>query len=187
MKKFYIIHGWGGSSEDPLLNWIKEELEKKNFKVKSFDMPNTNEPKIEDWTEYLRSNIDMDEIDEDTYFVGHSIGCQTIMRFLEKLPKHKKILKCVFIAPWLDLINLEPEENKIAHPWINSKINFERIFEHCKNFVCIFSNDDPYVHLDESEKFKENLNAKIIILKNKGHFTKEDNVKELPETLNFLK
>lgn len=145
-------------------------------------MPNTDEPKIEEWVDYLEKNIK--DTDERTYFIGHSIGCQTIIRYLEKLHKHKKIAGCVFVAGWFDLINLESWELKIAHPWINSKIHFDRILDHCNNFLALFSTDDPFVHLDESEKFKKELGAKIIIKHNKGHF---DGEKEIPEILDFIK
>ncbi|HEB46923.1 MAG TPA: alpha/beta fold hydrolase [Candidatus Pacearchaeota archaeon] len=185
MKNVFLIHGWGGSSSsEPWFNWLKEELTSRKFKVTSFDMPNTDHPKIEEWIGYLRENIPLEEISEETYFVGHSIGCQTILRYLEKLPKHKRIGGCVFIAPWLDLINLEPEEIKIAHPWINEKIDFGRILDHTNNFLCIFSEDDPDVHLDESKKFKENLGAKIIIKKHEEHFNE---TKKIPEILNHIK
>lgn len=106
------------------------------------------------------------------------------MRFLEKLHKHKKIAGCVFVAGWFDLINLEPEEMRIAHPWINSRIDFERILDHCNNFLAIFSDNDPCVHLNEVEKFRENLGAKIIIKKGLGHF---DAVEKIPEILKFIK
>lgn len=146
-------------------------------------MPNTEEPKIEEWVSYLEENIDLDSLDEHTYFIGHSIGCQTIIRFLEKLHKHKKIGWCFFVVGWFDLINLEPEEFAIAHPWANTKLSFERVLDHSNNFLALFSTNDPYVHLDEAEKFKEKLGAKIIIKSNKEHF---NNVKEIPEILEFL-
>ncbi len=182
IKKVYLIHGWGFNPEMNWYPWLKKEFLKKGFAVIVYDMPNTDAPKIEEWVRYLEKNIK--EIDEQTYFVGHSIGCQTIMRFLEKLPKHKRIAGCVFVAPWFNLINLEAEEIKIAHPWINSKIDFGRIKEHCANFLAIFSKDDPSVHLDESNKFKENLGAKIIIKKGFGHF---DSAEKIPEILEFIK
>ena len=184
MKKVYLIHGWSGSSEGGWFDWLKEELGEKGFEVTAFDMPNTDKPKIEEWVGYLRENINSDEIDEHTYFIGHSIGCQTIIRFLEKLHKHKKIAGCVFVAGWFNLINLEQEELEIAHPWINSEIDFERILDHCNNFLAIFSDNDPYVSLNESEKFKKNLGAKIIIKKKCGHFEEKNKILEI---LKFLK
>ncbi len=184
MRKVFLIHGWGGSSEGEWFDWLKQELPKKDFEVEAFDMPNTNKPKIEEWVKYLENNINLDEINEETYFIGHSIGCQTIMRFLEKLHKHKKIAGCIFVDGWFDLINLEPEEMEIAHPWINSEIHFERILDHCNNFLAIFSDDDPYVHLDEVEKFKKNLGSKIILKHHEGHFGE---IKKIPEILKFMR
>lgn len=184
MKKIYLIHGWGGSSEGGWFDWLKQEFSKKNYEVVSFDMPNSENPKIEDWVGYLKEKIK--DVDESTYFIGHSIGCQTILRFLEKLHRHKKIGGCVFVAPWLDLINLEPEENKIARPWINTKIDFERILDHTNNFLCIFSSNDSYVHLDEVKKFKDKLEAKVIIKENKGHFDSESGVTKISEILKFI-
>src|SRR4030043_572120 len=170
MKRAYLIHGWGGTGSGGWFDWLKQELPKKGFIVQSFDMPNTDEPKIEEWVGHLEKEIPLEEIDEETYFIGHSVGCQTIIRFLEKLHKTKRIGGCAFVAGWFDLINLEPEEVEIAHPWINSEIHFERVLEHCNKFLALFSTNDPYVHLNEVEKFKDKLGAKIIIKKNMGHF-----------------
>ncbi|MFA5952981.1 MAG: alpha/beta fold hydrolase [Candidatus Pacearchaeota archaeon] len=184
-KTIYLVHGWGGSdSNEGWFGWLKKELPKKGFEVVSFNMPNSDEPKIEEWVGYLEKNISLDDINENTYFVGHSIGCQTIIRLLEKLHKHKKIAGCVFVAGWFDLINLEPEEMEIAHPWINNKIDFERALDHCNNFLAIFSDNDPFVHLDEVKKFKNDLNAKTIIKHHEEHFNLTE---KIPEILKFIK
>ncbi|MDP2672221.1 MAG: alpha/beta fold hydrolase [Nanoarchaeota archaeon] len=182
-KKVYLIHGWGGSSKsEPWFDWLKKEIPKKDFQIEIFDMPDTDNPKIEKWVKYLEENIK--DVDEQTYFIGHSIGCQTILRYLEKLHKHKRIAGCVFVAPWFELINLEPEEVKIAHPWINSRIDFERVLDHCNKFLAIFSKNDPCVNVDEAVKFKKNLDAKIIMKKNEEHFNE---TKKIPEILEFIK
>lgn len=184
MIKVYLIHGWGGSSEGGWFDWLKKEFGKKGIEVHAFDMPNTDSPKIEEWVKYLEKNIPAKLLDEETYFIGHSIGCQTIMRFLEKLPKQKPIGGCVFVAPWFDLVGLEHNEMEIAHPWINTEIDFNRVIRHGSNFLAIFSDDDPYVSKDQSKKFKDKLGAKIIIKKNAGHF---EGVEKITEILRFVK
>lgn len=184
MKKVYMIHGWGESSEDSWFPWLKKELEKKKIKVRIFDMPESENPKIETWVKHLEENVK--DVDENTYFIGHSIGCQTIMRFLEKMHKHKKIGGCIFVSGWFNLINLEPEEMKIAHPWLTSPVEFSRIIDHCNNFLAIFSRDDPYVPLEDSEIFREKLGARIFIEKNKGHFEEKIQNGILNETLKLI-
>lgn len=182
MKKVYIIHGWGMDSNMHWIKWLEEELKKKGDEVYSFDMPNSNEPTIEEWVGFLEENIK--DIDENTFFVGHSVGAQTIMRFLEKAHKHLRIGGCVFVAPWLDLVGLGNEEIKIAHPWTEGKIDMERVLDHTANITCIFSTNDPYVSEKEWKKFEEGLNAKIIIKKDEGHF---EEAQEIPEILEHIK
>src|SRR3989344_3577618 len=82
MKRVFIVHGWDFNPEVNWYPWLKKELEKKGFKVIVPEMPNTSEPKINAWVSYLKKVVG--KLDEETYFIGHSIGCQTIMRFLEK-------------------------------------------------------------------------------------------------------
>ncbi len=181
MKTVYLIHKWGGNSEEKWFVWLKQELAKEGIKAYAFDMPDTDNPKIEKWVKYMESRIK--NVDGETYFVGHSIGCQTIMRYLEKLPKHKTIGGCVFVAGWFGLTNLSKEEIAIAHPWINTKIDFDRIRRHMEKSLCIFSDDDNWVASSEHKIFREELGAKIIIKKGMGHF---DDAEQIPEVLKFL-
>lgn len=145
-------------------------------------MPNPEEPKIESWVTYLANLVG--ETDEHTYFIGHSIGCQTILRYLETLD-NKRVGGAVFVAGWFVLSDLETEAEKIiGKPWIESLIDCEKVKATTNNFVAIFSEDDQVVPLEENSKlFKEKLNAKIIIESNKGHFSGSDGVIELPSVL----
>src|SRR3990167_5523753 len=98
MKRVFIIHGWGSNPKDDWFPWIKKELESKGFKVEIPVMPNTDEPKVNEWVGFLKKIVK--NPDKDTYFIGHSIGCQTILRYLENLDKKIKIGGCIFVAGW---------------------------------------------------------------------------------------
>ena len=177
MKKIYLIHGWGGDSEGGWFKPLAEKLKKRNFEVIAPNMPETMNPKIENWVSYLKNNVNPNE---NTYFIGHSIGCQAIMRYLEALDENIEVGGCIFVAGWFNLTDETWDEDytkEIAEPWINKKINFEKIKKHCNNFLAIFSDDDAYVPLSDANLFKNNLNANIIIIKERGHieeFKEED-------------
>ena len=187
MNKIYIIHCWDGTKEDGWYPWLDKELSNENNKVYRFNMPNTSNPKIEEWVSFLDKQIET--LDDKTYFVGHSIGCQTILRYLQT----KDICKVggiLFVAPWLDLLDyaIEDEDSyNTAKPWLTTPINFEKIKKFTNNISCIFSDNDYFVSLDQKNKFEELLNVKTIIVNNKGHISQDDNVYELKEILEECK
>jgi len=183
-----MIHGWGGTdSSEGWFGWLKEKSKEKGFEVISFNMPNTDEPVIEEWIGFLKENVK--ELNNETYFIGHSVGCQAVLRYLETLDVDVKVGGCIFVAPWMELdkntIEEEGEEVvEIAKPWMETPINFEKVKEHTNNFLCILSDNDPYVPLLNKEFFEEKLEAKTIIKNNEEHFNETT---EIPEMLEFLK
>lgn len=185
MKRVFIIHGWSGTPEEGWLPWLKRELESRGFEVFVPAMPHTENPTIDDWVGFLKDLVK--NPDPNTYFVGHSIGCQTILRYLETLPNDKKVGGAVLVAGFCALKNLDVKEKEIAKPWLETPIDFEKVKAMAKSFTCIFSENDPYVPYQENKKiFKEKLNAKIVTEAAKGHFTEDDGITELPSALDAL-
>ncbi|OGI25548.1 MAG: hypothetical protein A3J76_05685 [Candidatus Moranbacteria bacterium RBG_13_45_13] len=181
-KRVFIVHGWGGNPGSDWLPWLAEKLREQGFSVEATEMPDTDNPKIEAWVSHLEKIVG--RCDENTYFVGHSIGCQAIMRYLEKIPKGEKSGGAVFVAGWFALSNIDGEEDRlVSSPWLNTPIDFEKVKNRAKKIICIFSDNDPYVPAENWDMFSKNLGAEIIIEKNKGHFTDEDEVAELPVAL----
>ena len=183
-KKAFIIYGWGGSPNESIHKWLKRELEINGFLVSILEMPNTNEPKIEEWVNYLDEKVG--KLDKDTYFVGHSIGCQTIMRYLEV--QKERVGGIVFIAGWFNLVDMEDEEEeRIAKPWIETPIKFDKIKKNSKSITVFISSNEPYGYVKENTNiFRDKLGAKVIIENNRGHFTEEDGVTEMPEVISEI-
>ncbi len=190
MKKVYLIHGWSGSPNEPMHQWLISELEKAGFDVEAPEMPNPDEPIIADWVNKLNEVVGPSP-DRDVIFIGHSIGCQTILRYLEQLKSFGPVGGVILIAPWFYLSDLETEEEKrIGKPWLESQIEPTKVWKQVPKgkLVAIFSDDDPVVPMDiNKEKFENGFGAKIIIEKNKGHFTAEDGVSELPSVIEEIK
>ena len=187
MKKVYLVHCWDGTSNDGWYPWIEQELKKYNVEVIRFDMPNTANPTIEEWVSTLNEKVD--KLNEETYFMGHSIGCQTIIRYLEA-KEVTKIGGILFVAPWLDLLPeaVEDEDSyNTAYPWIHTPIDFEKVKEFSNNINCIFSDNDYFVDLKQEQEFKQKLNAKTIIVNEKGHISQDDDIYELNEILELSK
>lgn len=178
MARVFLIHGWGGHPGEHWFPWISRELAKKGHKVIEPAMPRTDTPEMHEWVGKLMQVVGRPR--KDDVLIGHSIGCQTILRYLALLPKNERVDKVVLVAPWTRLKNLSKEEKMIAHAWIHSRINWRDAKARANSFTAIFSTNDPYVYVSEGKLFAKKLRANIIIEKNKGHFTKENKITKIP-------
>ncbi|MBU3968821.1 DUF1749 domain-containing protein [Patescibacteria group bacterium] len=188
MKNVYIIHGWDGNPKEPMLNWLKKELESRNYNVLAPEMPNPGEPEINAWIKKLNEVVNTND---NNIFIGHSVGCQGVLRYIEQTPEKIKISGILLIAPWMELdeetIKEEGEEViEIARPWMETPIDFKKIKSKTKNITAIFSDDDYFVPLSQKDLFEKELDAKIIVEHNMGHFSPADNVDKLDSALNSV-
>jgi len=184
MKNVYIIHGWDGNPDEPMLHWLKQSLEETGYSVQVPLMPNTDRPEIGAWLGKIEEIAEPD----NAIFVGHSIGCQAVLRYLEQLPDEVRVDKVILIAPWMELDRQTIEEEgeevvEVAKPWMETPINFDKVKRHTNKFVAIFSDNDSYVPLSQKDLFEKELGAEIIVEHNMGHFTISDDIKELPSAL----
>ena len=185
MKRLYIIHGWHDNPQEPVLLWIKDQAIAKGFEVVIPDMPLADTPNINNWVNHIKDTVGY--IDEQTYFVGHSIGAQAILRYLQD-PEGVELGGAVFIAPWLTLTGIDSTgKMDIVRPWLENPIDFGKIKKLVKSsdkFVAIFSDNDAFVPLAENrEAFSAKLGATIVVESGKGHFEDEDGVESLPAVI----
>lgn len=179
MKRAIIVHCWEGYPEYCWYPYVKKELEARGFQVEVPAFPDTENPKLDKWLPMLKEIAG--KPDGDLYLIGHSIGCATILHYLESLAENQKVGGAVLVAGYIDAIGFNELKNFFETP-----INLEKIKGKSKNgFIAIHSDDDPYVDLKYAEIFKEKLGAEIIIKHGAKHFSGaiegEEACLELPE------
>src|SRR3989338_4313764 len=82
-KRAFLIHGWEGRPDGNWFPWLALELKALGWEVNAPQMPNAATPKVSEWLKFLKDYVG--KPDKDTYFVGHSLGCITIARYLAGL------------------------------------------------------------------------------------------------------
>lgn len=184
IKNAIIIHGWGGNTKEKPMLWLKQELEQSGLTVDFPQMPHPLEPTIGDWVRTLK---EINKKPSQTILIGHSIGCQTILRFLEK---EKGIFSgVILIAPWTKLKqgSLDnSEDERIAKSWEETSIDFSKIKNKSNFFEIFYSVNDNFVSVDDVLKIKRELNAGAVNLGEKGHLSDEDGVSQWPEVLEII-
>jgi hypothetical protein len=187
-KRVVIVHGWDGTPTDGWFLWLTKELVSKGFEVVGPQLPDADEPRVERWVPALAQAVGTP--DEQTYFIGHSMGCQTIARYLEFLPEGTKVGGAVFVAGFFKrLTGLEEEEGseEIGRQWLEAPLDLSKVRSHLPKSIAIFSDNDPFVPLDNQDDFRNKLGSEIIIQKRMGHFSGSgDGILELPIALESL-
>ncbi len=185
MKRVFIVHGWDGYPEEGWFPWLKKELEATGFEVIVPQLPDAATPRIHNWVPKLQEVASTP--DENMYFVGHSMGCQTIARYLEALPEGVQVGGAVFVAGFfkrLTNIGSDDAEQSVQKEWMTTPLSLEKVKTHLPKSVAIFSDNDPFVPLDNVDDYRDKLGSKIIILSGRGHFSGSTNqCLELPEVL----
>ncbi len=183
MKRAFIVHCWGGRPDDFWYPWLKDELERRGFQVTVPEMSPPVDPAIPEWVAHLATAVGTP--DRDTYFIGHSVGCQTILRYLESV--RGPVGGTVCVAGWFVASDLETEhERQVAEQWLTTPIDFAKVRRACPNVAAILSDDDPFVPVEDNRRiFAEKLGATVTVEHDRKHFGGGDDsgITELPGAL----
>ena len=188
MQRVFIIHGWEGNPEKDWMPWAKEELTKKGYQVIVPDMPDSANPRVETWIQKIKEVVGTPQPTD--ILVGHSIGCQAILRYMETMPEGTRFGKIIFIAPWVTLTEEatpSDEDKLLMKSWTEDPVDYAMIRGMAGVWTAVFSDDDPWVKYDDNYKiFEEELGAKIILKTGLGHFSAEDGVGPIPFLLELI-
>lgn len=182
MKRIILVHGWDGTPNGGWFPWLKTELEKEGFHVVAPQLPEANEPRIKKWIPALAEVVGVP--DEETYFVGHSMGCGAIIRYIESLSEGQKVGGAIFVAGFFrPLTGLTAEEEDVDREWSQTPIDTHAVKSRMKSNVAIFSDNDLWVPVENAEDFRERLGSEILIQHNQHHFNEGAGFKDLPVVL----
>ena len=168
MRNIFIIHGSNGSPQENWFPWLKKELEKLGHRVfaPQFPVPKVPTPgghKLSEWIKTLDGYKPY--INGDTIFVAHSRGCVFTYHYLAKI---KSSISATFlIASWINYI-WYPNYKKIDS-FHEVPFNWEKTRQGSRYFEVYQSTNDE-IPVSEGKQITKNLNAKLIVIKNSGHF-----------------
>jgi predicted alpha/beta hydrolase family esterase len=189
VPRAFIIHGYQSYPEEAWLPWLKRELEKRGYAVWLPAMPSPNEPRIAEWIGFLQRLVG--EPDDKTVLVGHSLGTQAVLRYLEILGKAGKSVGKTVLVAGMYPPGMSPGEadsqtggDKVLQPWLTSAVDPEKVGSAAGKCTVILSDNDPFIPFDKAKaSFEATLRPTIVVEHGKGHFNEDDKLDELPSAL----
>ena len=146
------------------MGWTKKELEKKNYEVYAPQITKVWESPYSKW----KKVIDEIGVDENTTLVGLSAGGAAVTRYITE--EKKKIKKLILIAP-ARYRDGDDDPCPTSGEFYDFKIS-DSVRKQIKNGVTIFYDTaDPVVKPAHIHMYKEQLNAKVVLVNGYGHFS----------------
>ena len=168
MDKLYLIDGFGGS---PDINWLADI--KQNFKdfleIQVVEYTTVSVADVKQWDSDLDRAVSNAQ---DAYFVCHSLGCVTFLRFL--LRHHIQIKGAVFVSGFAQAIKDFPQfDNYMDNLDLNKITHLLG-----KSFIISFR-IDQIIDWQITNVLAEKLGIPFILLPDGGHFTSGEGVIEM--------
>ena len=182
MKNAFIIHGAYGNSEENWFPWLKEELEKLEYKVFVPDFPTPEGQTLDNWREVFEDYKKF--VNQDTVFVGHSLSPLFILDILQH--SSTKIKASFFVSGFLKFLG-NKDFDDINKTFVENDFDWNTIINSCENFFVIHSDNDPYVPRDCADELAKLLNTVPIIIKGAGHFNSATGYDTFEELLEKIK
>lgn len=177
----YVVHGYTSSSQSEWFPWLKEQVKNIQVKIDIPDMPDSKNPHLETWLDHLRKNAL--DIDENTIFIGHSLGCVTALRYI--LEKNIKIKGAILVSGFINE-NPMDEQTEGLQEFVDEPLDIARIKNLIPSRIVITATDDDIVPTEATQKLAEALDSNLIILSSGKHFIARDGYTEFPVLLNEI-
>lgn len=180
MRQIFVLHGYSASIDDHWFLDLKHQIEDEHTTVTLIPFPDSEHPDVDAWQKILDKKIP--SVDENTYFVAHSLGVITLLHFLQRHDYQNiggMILVSGFSGPISDFSPLDAYITK-------SKVD-AKYFKDIKKKLVYLSDNDDLVPPKLTIQLAKEIDAPYITVPNGGHFLGREGYTTFPQVVNSLK
>jgi uncharacterized protein len=166
-SRVLIIPRWSGGPESDWYPWFIGQLQHAGLEnVTVANLPSPHEPVVGSWVDGLL--LLLDDQPEQTVLVGHSVGCQAIVRALARLPNSQSVAGTLLVAAWFTVDAPWPS----LRPWIETEVDLARARQAAGQCVAILSDNDPFTSnvARNQRQWEDEMGATVHIVSHAGHF-----------------
>ena len=161
MTNYILIHGSFGS---PFVNWfpyLRKELENQGKIVYTPDFPTgVGYQTYENWEKLLKCYVDFGLLNENTIIFAHSIAPIFVCKFL--VENKITVKRLVFVCGFNNYLGIDEEYDTVNESMYFN--NLKDIKKYCKDIICFYTKNDPYVKYEKEKEFADTITNKQIII-----------------------
>ncbi len=162
-----IVPRWAGHSDSDFYPWLMLERPSGFDTVRALDMPDPKQPTIDAWVSALTTAVSPSPA-SGTVLLGHSVGCQAVLRYLATLPPGCTVDGVLLVAGWWSVD--KPWDS--LRPWTDTPVDLARARAASRRFVVLLSDNDPFTSdfRENGRLWRERLGAEVVLVPGARHF-----------------
>ena len=194
-----IVHAFGGSPKKFWYQWLRDEIGD-TAEVDVLQMTEPHVPTVGNWLADVTARVAAEAASveqRELYLIGHSVGCQTIVRFLAEagtaslLQSSGLTLRgCLVVAAWFAVA--DPWES--IEPWCSTPIDCDATKQLLEDAGCpmhvVLSDNDKYTpgYVANGAAWRERFGAEeALIVPGRAHFGGKKQPEVLTMALSMLR
>ncbi len=158
MTQILVVPRWAGQASDDWYPWLQQQHSDTEIVALVERTAPPIEPNVQALLAALRNP-------KDTILVGHSVGCQVVMRALARLDARVK--GALLVAGWWSVAQPWPT----ILPW-QEPFDYQRTKNAAHRLRVVLSDNDPYTpdFVATRRLFQQRLNAEVTVEPGGKHF-----------------
>jgi predicted alpha/beta hydrolase family esterase len=173
--RVFIVHGYTAAPDRHWFPWLKTRMETAHAATVHIPaMPDPDTPCPKAWHRHLQTLIGT--ADDQTYIIGHSLGCATVLRYAAGLEADTKLGGIILVAGFnAPLPTIPALDSFMAEP-----VNLQAVIQASPQRAVILSDDDALVPPQFTADLATALDVAADIVPNGGHFRGDDGFRTFP-------
>ncbi|MDP0499194.1 MAG: alpha/beta hydrolase [Verrucomicrobiota bacterium JB022] len=176
----YIVPGYGATPRSHWFPWLRRRLAADGLQAQVVALPAPTNPQPAPWQQALARAVG--QPGPTTSIVAHSLGCLTLLHYLQSRPA-VKVGAVVLVAGFYEVLDRYPN----LQPFFEPALDFGQLRGQAQAYRVIASRDDTHVPLERTQALAQALHAPLKETNRCGHFLAEDGVSRLPLALDLLR
>lgn len=169
-RSLVMVPRWAGRPNTDFYPWLTEKLRQPPepfTSVRTLDMPTPAAPTIPGWASALTAAVGPVP-EASTVFLGHSVGCQAILRYLATLPPGHTVEGVLFVAAWFEVE--KPWDT--LRPWLDTPVDLARARAAMRQCMVLLSDSDPFTPdwRRNTRLWEERMGAEVHVIPGARHF-----------------
>jgi uncharacterized protein len=180
MRQIFVLHGYSASIDDHWFLDLKHQIEDEHTTVTLIPFPDSEHPDVDAWQKVLDQQIPV--VNENTYFVAHSLGVITLLHFLQR-HDYQNIGGMILVSGFSGFIS----DSSVLNSYITKSKVDTNYFKSIKKKLVYLSNNDDLVPPKLTIELAKEIDAPYITVPNGGHFLGREGYTTFPQVVNSLK